>query len=125
MHVGSVTQPCLILCNPTDYIACQAPLPMGFFQQEYWGGLSFPPPGDRLKPESPAPPSAGGFFTSESPGNLILKVRVQQFCRNFKAENTVVKCDNSASRWCVSRSNRGGFFFDVWTVFEFTTLVSK
>ena len=27
-------------------IACQAPQPMGFSQQEYWSGLSFPPPGD-------------------------------------------------------------------------------
>ena len=27
-------------------IAHQAPLSMGFSRQEYWGGLSFPPPGD-------------------------------------------------------------------------------
>ena len=31
-------------------IARQAPLSMGFFQQEYWSGLSFPPPGDWLNP---------------------------------------------------------------------------
>ena len=38
--------------------ACQAPLPMGFFRQEYWSGLPFPSPGDLpnpgIKPESPA-----------------------------------------------------------------------
>ena len=27
-------------------VAHQAPLSMGFFRQEYWGGLPFPPPGD-------------------------------------------------------------------------------
>ena len=26
-------------------VACQAPLSMGFSRQEYWSGLSFPPPG--------------------------------------------------------------------------------
>ena len=26
--------------------ACQAPLSMGFFRQEYWSGLPFPSPGD-------------------------------------------------------------------------------
>ena len=38
-------------------IACQAPLPMGFFRQEYWSGLPFPSPGDlpdpRTEPRSP------------------------------------------------------------------------
>ena len=27
-------------------VARQAPLPMGFSRQEYWGGLPFPSPGD-------------------------------------------------------------------------------
>ena len=38
--------------------ACQAPLSMGFSRQEYWSGLSCPPPGDipnpEIEPESPA-----------------------------------------------------------------------
>ena len=29
--------------------ACQAPLSMGFSRQEYWSGLSCPPPGDLPK----------------------------------------------------------------------------
>ena len=33
------------LCDPVDYIACQAPLRMGFSRQEYWSGLSWLPPG--------------------------------------------------------------------------------
>ena len=40
---------------------------MGFFRQEYWRGLSFPPPGDlpypKIEPGSPA--LAGRFFTTE------------------------------------------------------------
>ena len=42
-------------------VACQAPLSMGFFRQEYRSGLSFPPPGDLpdpgIKPASPASPA--------------------------------------------------------------------
>ena len=29
-------------------VACQFPVSMGFFRQEYWSGLPFPPPGDLL-----------------------------------------------------------------------------
>ena len=37
-------------------IACQAPLSMGFFRQEYWSGWHFPPPGDLPDPGmEPAP----------------------------------------------------------------------
>ena len=47
-----------------DYIACQAPLSMGFSRQEYLTGLPFPSPGDLpnpgIEPESPA--LAGGFL---------------------------------------------------------------
>ena len=32
-------------------VACQAPLPMGFSRQEYWGGSPCPPPGDLPDPE--------------------------------------------------------------------------
>ena len=39
-------------------VAHQASLSMGFFRQEYWSGLPFPPPGDLphsgIEPESPA-----------------------------------------------------------------------
>ena len=36
---------CLTVCDPMDCIAHQAPLSMGFSKQEYWSGLSCPPPG--------------------------------------------------------------------------------
>ena len=51
-------------------VARQAPRSMGFFRQEYWCGLPFPPPGDLpspgIKPASPV--LAGRFFTTEPPG---------------------------------------------------------
>ena len=56
-------------------LACQAPLSLGFSQQEYWSGLPFPPPGDLLhpgiKPRSLAYPAglelalAIGFLTTD------------------------------------------------------------
>ena len=54
-------------------VACQAPLCMEFSRQEYWSGLSFPPPGSlphpRIEPVTLASPAlAGGFFTTRPPG---------------------------------------------------------
>ena len=47
---------------------------MGFPRQEYWSWLPFPPPGDLPNPgiELTFPALAGGFFTTEPPGKLIL-----------------------------------------------------
>ena len=56
------TQLCLTLCDRMD-IAHQAPLSMGFSNQEYWSGLPFPPPGDSPDPASPA--LASVLFTVE------------------------------------------------------------
>ena len=69
-------QLCLTLCDPVDYIACQAPLSMGFSRQEYWSELSFPPLGDLpdpgIEPISPVSPAlAGGFFTTEPSGKSL------------------------------------------------------
>ena len=56
---------------PHGLRACHTPLYMGVFRQEYWSGLPFPPPGDLpdpgIKPTSPT--LAGGFFTTEPPGD--------------------------------------------------------
>ena len=63
---------CVQLSEASWTAALQAPLSIGFPRQEYWGGLSFPSPGDLpnsvIKPASPA--LAGGFFTTEPPGKL-------------------------------------------------------
>ena len=50
-----------------DCITRQAPLSMGFFKQEYWSGLPFPPPGDLPDPgielnSLTSPALAGGFL---------------------------------------------------------------
>ena len=55
-------------------VARQAPLSMGFFNQESWSGLPFPSPGDLPKPaieptSLASPAMGGGFFTSASPEN--------------------------------------------------------
>ena len=50
-------------------VAQQAPLSMEFSRQEYWSGLTFPPPEDLphpgFEPQSLVSPAlAGGFFTT-------------------------------------------------------------
>ena len=63
-------QSCLTLRDPMDYIACQAPLSMGFSRHEYWSRLPCPPPGDfpnpGIEPRSPALQSYS--LPSEPPG---------------------------------------------------------
>ena len=54
-------------------VSHQASLSMGFSRQEYWIGLPFPSPGDLpdpgMEPQSPA--LAGGFCSTEPPGEPI------------------------------------------------------
>ena len=54
---AKLLQLCPTVCNPVDY-SPQVPLSMGFSRQEYWSGLSCPPPGDLpelgIKYRSPA-----------------------------------------------------------------------
>ena len=69
---GLVAKLCPSFATPWT-VAHQAPLSMGFSRQEYWSGLSFPPPGDLpdpgMEPTSlMCPALAGGFFTTEPPG---------------------------------------------------------
>ena len=54
-------------------IVCQAPLSVELSRQEYWNGLSFPPPSDLpdpgIKPASfTSSALAGRFFSTEPPG---------------------------------------------------------
>ena len=54
-------------------VACQSPLSMEFSRQEYWSGLSFPPPGDLPHPgiklsSLVSSALAGKFFTTEPTG---------------------------------------------------------
>ena len=54
---GLVGKSCPTLATPWT-VACQVPLSMGFFRQEYWSGLPFPSPRNLpnpgIKPRSPA-----------------------------------------------------------------------
>ena len=67
----AVLSHCSQLCVTLWTIACQAPLSMGFSQQEYWSGLLCPPPGDLpklgIKPVSLMSPAlVGGFFATST-----------------------------------------------------------
>ena len=50
-------------CDPMDYIACQAPLSMGFSRKEYLSGLPFPPPGIFPTQKSTQASCIAGRFT--------------------------------------------------------------
>ena len=54
-------------------VARQAPLSMGFSRQEFWSGLSFPPPRHLINSGTePVSPALGdGFFTTEPLGKPL------------------------------------------------------
>ena len=70
-------------------IACQAPLSMGFFRQEYWSGLPFPPTGDLPQPGiEPEPLTslvlAGRFFTTIDHEHLNIQVGTVACAQNAR-----------------------------------------
>ena len=109
------------------YVACQAPLSMGFSVQECWSGLPCPPPRDlpnlRIKPESLMSPAlAGRFFTTSATweAQTIQKIIVKRkkkkkyiyiythfpftlsafsFIPNFHARGITVPISSSPSQW--------------------------
>ena len=67
-----VNQSCLTLCDPMD--CSSPPLSLGFFRQEYWSGLPFPPPGDLPNPGSePASPVSPALQADSLPAELLGK----------------------------------------------------
>ena len=65
---------------------------MGFFRQEHWSGLPFPPPGDLPDPgiEPVSLELAGRFFTAEPPVNSRLPPKLQRECiRSFSGYHAV------------------------------------
>ena len=70
-------------------VALQAPLSMGFPRQEYWGGLSFPSPGDCPDPGMEpvflmSPALAGMFFTTCPSGKpFFLYTKVSKIPTEF------------------------------------------
>ena len=69
-----VAQLCPTLVTPRT-VACQAPLSMEFFRQEYWSGLPFPLPGNLPDPgiEHILPALQAGSLPSEPPGKPTIK----------------------------------------------------
>ena len=77
-------------------VACQAHLFMGFFKQECWSGLPFPPPGDLLDPGIEpmflmSPALAGGFFITSAtclyPSTKKKREREREKENNFKKKS--------------------------------------
>ena len=55
------------LCNPMS-VARQAALSMGFSRQEYWSGLTCPPPGDLPNSgKEPTSPAASALLADSLP----------------------------------------------------------
>ena len=80
--VDAVCAVCSVMsdsCDPVE-CTCQASLSTEFSRQDYWTGLSFPPPGDlpdpRIKPVSPVPPTFKvDSLSTEPSGNSISSVQ--------------------------------------------------
>ena len=87
-------------------IGHQAPLSMGFSQQEHWSGWPFPSPGDLphpgTEPTSPVSPAlVGGFFTTVPPGKPTE-------CGTFVSEVNMVKIMQAGGRVEGVVSSHGG-----------------
>ena len=79
LHVcvcAKLLQLCPTLCDPMD-LAHQTPLSMVFSRQEYWSGLSCPPPGDLPDPgiEPGSLALEADALTSEPPGTGMSKLQ--------------------------------------------------
>ena len=99
-------------CWTLDYVACQAPLSIGFSRQEYWSGLPCPPPGDLPDPGiKPAPlksPAlADGFFTTsatwEAPNYLVTCLISIFFARLSSSVQLLSHVQLFATPWTAAR----------------------
>ena len=107
MHAQSLS--CVRLSATLWTVVHQAPLPIRFFQQEYWSGLPYPSPEDLpvpgIKPASLASPaSAGGYFTSVPPGkqpHIIVyhKIIYCQLRISTVKKNKAEERDRDNGRW--------------------------
>ena len=81
-------------------VARQGPLFMEFPRQEYWSGLSCPPPGDLpnpgIEPQSLTSPALGGSLPLVPPGKPVLNIPFFYFQLGFS--------DGSDSRETVSNA---------------------
>ena len=85
-----VTHSCPTLCDPIDYIACQAPLSMEFPTQEYWSGLPLPSPGDLPKPGiKPGSPSLQADSLLSEPSGKPINILVVNFSLFYERKKIV------------------------------------
>ena len=68
-------QLCLTLQPYGQYVACRAPLSMGFSRHKNWSGLPCPPPGNLPDPgieplSLTSPALGGGFFSPSATGEV-------------------------------------------------------
>ena len=85
-----VTHLCPTLCDPIDYIACQAPLSMEFSTQEYWSGLPFPSPGDLPNPGiEPWSPSLQADSLLSEPSEKTINILVVNFSLFYERKKIV------------------------------------
>ena len=86
-------------------VARQGPLFMEFPRQEYWSGLSCPPPGDLpnpgIEPQSLTSPALGGSLPLVPPGKPVLNIPFFYFQLGFS--------DGSDSRETVSNAGDLGW----------------
>ena len=110
------------LCDPIDCIAYQAPLSMGFFSQEYWGGLPFPSPSDLPDPgiEPGSPSLQVDSLPSESPKDPSLLNSVpfksrnatSQWFQNLQRRSLLLPINTLYCNYlcaCVSSQNRSSW----------------
>ena len=79
-------------------VACQVPLSMDLFRQEYWSWYTFPLPGDLLEPGiDPGSPLQVDSLLSEPPGKSKIVIKANKnrrgFLKNSLSENEdVISC---------------------------------
>ena len=89
-------QLCPTLCDPMDYIAHQAPLSMGFSSQQYWSGLSGPPPGDLPNPGIEPVPLCLLHWQA---GSLLLAPTGKPFSKVGRYHFTILTAMWESSSW--------------------------
>ena len=92
-------------------VACQASLSMGFFRQEYWSGLPFPPPGDLPYPEiEPISPAlAGGFINTATREALKeLNICMCMYVYIYIHTHTHIIHEPTYILWCVAEAMSSG-----------------
>ena len=105
MHVCEVSYFSHVRLFVTPWtVACQSPLSMGFSRQEYWSGLSCPPPGESSWPKDQTHVScvsciAGRFFTHWATWEACFTTNLWQKSSHFKTSGSFFSEKEQLSRY--------------------------